>query len=66
MLAGPDYFQNPFPLHLLLEPAKGLFKRLIFTNFNHWHAGMLLHRAYCVKLWVRFTVLERTERREWI
>ncbi len=45
MLAGPDHFEDPFPLHLLLEPAKGLLEGFIFSNFNDWHVSMLLHRA---------------------
>jgi len=49
MLPGPDHLQDPFPLHLLLEPAKGLLEGLIFSDFNNWHASMLLHRTNRVK-----------------
>ncbi len=49
MLAGPDHLQDPFPLHLLLEAAKGLLEGFIFSDFNDWHVGMLLHRVICVK-----------------
>ena len=52
MLPGPDHLQDPFPLYLLLEPAKGLLEGLIFADFNDWHASMLLQPYQRVKLTV--------------